>query len=51
MQNACEYLIGGDQVCPKSSPPQGMKAQSLQSLFVGEVDAVDAKLQKMKPLG
>ncbi len=32
-----EYLEGGNEVIPKSSPRQGMKAQSLQSLFVGEV--------------
>ncbi len=36
-QKAPEYLEGGNQVIPKSSPLQGMKAQSLQSLFVGEV--------------
>ncbi len=37
IQEACEYLEGGNQVNPKSSPLQGMKAQPLQSLFVGEV--------------
>ncbi len=34
---ALEYREGSNQVIPKSSPLQGMKAQSLQSLFVGEV--------------
>ncbi len=37
IQKAFEYLEGGNQVSPKSSPLQGMKAQPLQSLFVGEV--------------
>ncbi len=37
IQNALEYLEGGYEVIPKSSPLQGMEAQSLQSLFVGEV--------------
>ncbi len=37
IQKALEYLEGGSQVSPKSSPLQGMKAQPLQSLFVGEV--------------
>ncbi len=34
---APEYLEGSNEVIPKSSPLQGMKAQSLQSLFVWEV--------------
>ncbi len=37
IQKTLEYLEGGNQISPKSSPPQGMKAQPLQSLFVGEV--------------
>ncbi len=37
IQKALEYLEGGNEVIPKSSPLQGMKAQSLQFLFVGEV--------------
>ncbi len=38
IQKALEYLEGGNEVIPKSSPLlQRMKAQSLQSLFVGEV--------------
>ncbi len=37
IQNAREYLEGGNQVSLKSSPLQGMKAQTLQSLFVGEM--------------
>ncbi len=37
IQKAREYLEGGNQVSSKSSPLQGMKAQPLQSLFVGEV--------------
>ncbi len=37
IQTALEYLEGGNQVIPKSSPLQGLKAQSLQSLFVREV--------------
>ncbi len=37
IQKAREYLEGGNQVSPKSSPLQGTKAQPLQSLFVGEV--------------
>ncbi len=36
-QNARGYPEGGNQVSPKSSPLQGMKAQPLQSLFVGDV--------------
>ncbi len=36
-QKAREYLEGGNQVSPKSSPLQGMNAQPLQSLFVVEV--------------
>ncbi len=34
IQKALEYLEGGNQVIPKSSPLQEMKAQSLQSLFI-----------------
>ncbi len=34
---ALDYLEGSNEVIPKSSPLQGMNAQSLQSLFVGEV--------------
>ncbi len=37
IQKALEYLEGGNEVISKSSSLQGMKAQSLQSLFVGEV--------------
>ncbi len=37
IKNALENLEGGNGVIPNSSPLQGMKAQSLQSLFVGEV--------------
>ncbi len=37
IQKALEYLEGGNEVIPKLSPLQGMKDQSLQSLFVGEV--------------
>ncbi len=37
IQKARECLEGGNQVSPKSSLLQGMKAQPLQSLFVGEV--------------
>ncbi len=37
IQKTLEYLEGGNEVIPKSSPLQGMKAQSLQSFFVGEV--------------
>ncbi len=37
IQKALEYLEGGNQVSPKSSPLYGMKANSLQSLFVGAV--------------
>ncbi len=37
ISNTLEYLKGGNEVIPKSSPLQGVKAQSLQSLFVGEV--------------
>ncbi len=37
IQKARENLEGGNQVSPKSSPVQGMKAQPLQSLFVGEM--------------
>ncbi len=37
IQKALEYLEGGNQISPKLSPLQGMKAQPLQSLFVGEV--------------
>ncbi len=36
-QKAREYLEGGNEVIPKLSPLQGMKAQPLQSLFAGEV--------------
>ncbi len=36
-KEAHEYLEGGNWVSPKSSPLQGMKAQSLQSLPVGKV--------------
>ncbi len=36
-QKALEYLEGGNEVIPKSSPLHGMKSQSLQLLFVGEV--------------
>ncbi len=34
---ARDHLEGANQVSPKSSPLQGMKAQPLQSLVVGEV--------------
>ncbi len=34
IQNALEYPEGGNQVSPKSSPLQGMKALSLKSPFV-----------------
>ncbi len=37
INKARENLEGGNQVSPKSLPPQGMKAQPPQSLFVGEV--------------
>ncbi len=37
IQKAHEYLKGGNQVSQKLSPLQEMKAQPLQSLFVGEV--------------
>ncbi len=37
IQKALEYLEGGNQVSPKSSPLQRMKAQPLQSLCVGAV--------------
>ncbi len=37
IQKALEYLEGGNQVSPKSSPLQGMKAQPLQSLFIEEL--------------
>ncbi len=37
IQKAREYLEVGNQVSRKSSPLQGMKAQVLKSLFVGEV--------------
>ncbi len=37
IQKAREYLEGGNQVSSKSSPLQGMKAQPLPSLSVGEV--------------
>ncbi len=37
IQKALEYLEGGNEVIPMSSPLQGMKAQSLQSLFIGQV--------------
>ncbi len=37
IQKALEYLEGGNQVSPKLSPLQGTKAQSLQSLFIGEL--------------
>ncbi len=37
IQKALEYLEFGNEVIPKSSTLQGMKVQSLQSLFVGEV--------------
>ncbi len=36
-QKDLEYLEGGNQVSPKSLPLQGIKAQSLRSLFIGEV--------------
>ncbi len=36
-QKVREYLEDGNEVIPKSSPLQGMKAQSMQSLFVVEV--------------
>ncbi len=32
-----EYLEGGNEVSPKSSPLQGIKAQPLQSFFVVEM--------------
>ncbi len=34
IQKSLEYLEGGKEFIPKSSPLQGMKAQLLQSLFV-----------------
>ncbi len=37
MQKVLEYLECGKEVIPKSSQLQRMKAQSLQSLFLGEV--------------
>ncbi len=37
MQETSEYLECGNQVGPNPSPFQGMKAQPLQSLLVGEV--------------
>ncbi len=37
IQKEHEYLEGGNQVSPKYLPLQIMKAQSLQSLLVGEV--------------
>ncbi len=37
IQNVREYLEGGNKVSQKSLPLQGMKAQPLPSLFVGEV--------------
>ncbi len=37
MQKALEYLEVGNDVIPKLSPLQGMKAHPLQSTFVGEV--------------
>ncbi len=36
-QKARGYPEGGNLVNPKSPPLQGMKAQPLQSLFVGDV--------------
>ncbi len=38
IQKTLEYLEGDNQVSPKSPPLQGMKAQPLQSLFIGKVD-------------
>ncbi len=43
-KKALEYLEGGTEVIPKSSPLQGMKAQSLLSVFVGEVAHARYKL-------
>ncbi len=40
IQKALEYPDGGNQVSPKLSPLQGMKAQPLQSLFLWEVTHV-----------
>ncbi len=37
IKKALECLKGGNQISPKSLPLQVMKAQSLQSLFIGEV--------------
>ncbi len=37
IQQALEHLEGGNQASPKSSPLQGIKAQLLQSLLVGEM--------------
>ncbi len=37
IQKTREYLDCGDQISPKSSPLQGMKAKPRQSLFVGKV--------------
>ncbi len=37
IQKALEYLEGGNQVSPKSSPLQGMQAKSLQPPFVGRM--------------
>ncbi len=37
IQKALEYFEGGNEVIPKSSLLHGMKAQTLQSLFGGEV--------------
>ncbi len=40
IQKTLEHLEGGNEVIPESLPLQGMKAQSLQSIFVGEVTHV-----------
>ncbi len=44
IQKILENVEGGNEVIPKSSPQQGMKAQSLQSLFVGEVTPASYQL-------
>ncbi len=49
IQVTCEYLTYGYQVGSKSSPVQGMKAQALQSLFVGKVTNVYLKIPTAFP--
>ncbi len=36
IQKVRQYLECGNQISPKSSPRHGMKAESLQSIFVGK---------------